>query len=177
MPDIAWKLAALLLVVTFSWSAVVKAVRPRLWRETLARYRLPRPLGGAGLFGAPLLELAVAAGVVAGLVHPAGALALGLLAGFSLAVLRLRSIEGDRLPCGCFGKTTARDYRLILARNGLLAAAAAVVLSAPRDADLFSGLAAPRPSELVPAFLVLLGIALALWLAITVASSFGKGRS
>lgn len=177
MPVIAWKLAALLLAATFSWSAVIKALRPRLWRQTLARYRLPSPLGGAALFGAPMLELAVAGGILAGLVHAGSALALGLLAAFSLAVLRLRSIEGDRLPCGCFGKTDARDYRAILARNAALAGAAALALMAPRDARVLSGLAAPGASELLPALLVLLGIALALWLAITVASSLGKGRS
>lgn len=177
MPDLVWKLAALVLVVTFSWSTVAKVARPALWRETLARYRPAQPLDTLALFGAPLFEAAVVGGIAGGLPHASAALALALLAAFSLAVLRLRGLEGDRLPCGCFGKTKARDFRLMLARNAALAVAAALVLGAPRDARFLAGLAVPQASEIIPAVLVLLGIALALWLAITVASSFRKGRS
>lgn len=177
MPDIAWKLAALLLVAAFSWSVAAKLIRLSVWRETLARYRLPRLLGSLALAGAPASELIAAGMILVGLLHAGAALVLFLLAAFSLAVLRLRTIEGDRLPCGCFGKTKVRDYRLILARNAALGLAAAVVLGAPRDADIYAGMSVPRASEVLPATLVLLGIALAVWLAVTVVSSFRKGRS
>jgi hypothetical protein len=125
----------------------------------------------------PVLELAVALAILAGMTRPAGALTLALLAGFSLAVLRLRAIEGDRLPCGCFGKTTERDYRLMLLRNSFLTILAAVVVAAPAEMALLEGFAAPEGSELLPLVLVVVGLGAAAWAVWSVNRSFRGGRS
>jgi hypothetical protein len=81
--------------------------------------------------GVPVAELAVVATVVVGAPALTSALALGLVASFSAAVVRARVRGGgDAVPCGCFGGSRARDYRLLLARNAALAGLAAIGLGA-----------------------------------------------
>ncbi len=111
-----------------------------------------------------MVEGAVPILFIFGASRAAGALSLALLSAFSLAVLRARRLEGDRLPCGCFGKTTSRDYRMMIVRNALLATAAAVALSPGRDVALLEGLGAPNGSEAIAVVLSAAGIGLIAWM-------------
>lgn len=167
-------LVPFLLAVAFFWAAVAKASRPSAWRAALAGYRVPARFAGAVLVGVPVIE--IVAGVLlctAGDGTRAGAaLVVALLGAFSLAVLRARSAEGDRLPCGCFGGSGRRDYRLMLVRNALLGFVAATVLVSDRVAAY--ELDALPSSQAVPAFLVVAGVALAVWLVTAAARGFSR---
>ncbi len=113
----------------------------------------------------PVAEAAVAISIVAGLARPGAALTLALLSAFTAAVARARAITGDKVPCGCFGKMTERDYRLVVGRNVLLGIAAAIVLLRAGTHSPLEGFAAPEASQVVPAVLVVAGIVLTLWVA------------
>ena len=113
----------------------------------------------------PVLELGVAALVVAGETKIAMAAVIALLNGFSLAVLQARARTGDRLPCGCFGRTEERDYRLMLTRNSLLGIlAGAVLIGGDADGFVADG-GAPTAGDLIPALLVAVGVLLVLWMS------------
>lgn len=157
-----------LLALAFAWAAVAKVSRFSSWRGALAGYRLPGSLVGPALVLVPLFELVVAVLLVGGgdVTRAGAALSVALLAGFSLAVLRARRLQGDRLPCGCFGGSGSRDYRLMLVRNALLGAVAAAILLFRGIADY--AVAAPESSQVVPALLVALGVALIAWLVVSV---------
>jgi hypothetical protein len=101
-----------------------------------------------------------------GLTSSAGLASLVVLGLFSAAVVLGRVRVGRRLDCGCFGASSARDYRLLLARNGALALAAVVAWQEGIDAPVGGSLGMPSGTELVPATLVVLGIALAAWVAV-----------
>lgn len=162
MPDSVVVLAAAVVVAAFSWAAVAKLVGFERWRRALFAYRLSglEPIARVGV---PAAELVVA--VLAVLVPPpiAGALALALLAGFSLAILRAQSLGGNRLPCGCFGSATERDFRLMLLRNALLAVPASV-LSLSGELRLIDRLDSMRAADLLPLLLVVLAIGLLGWM-------------
>ncbi|MFN2589009.1 MAG: MauE/DoxX family redox-associated membrane protein [Actinomycetota bacterium] len=154
---------ALVLALTFGWAALAKVVRYDSWRTALGGYRLPEGLARVAAPGVPLAEAATAAALVAGgdTTRAGAALGVALVAAFSLAVLRARRPGDDRLPCGCFGGAGRRDYRLMLVRNAFLGAVAAVVLLVPRVAAF--ELDAPDASQMVPAALAALGLALLAW--------------
>jgi uncharacterized membrane protein YphA (DoxX/SURF4 family) len=127
--------ATLLLAVTFAAAAIAKLRAPQPFVATLTALvsaRAARPLARA----VPVLELALAAALVAGLAPRLMALvSLVLLGVFSLALGRLRQDPG--LPsCNCFG--AGGDPGGGLVRNALLAVAALVVLVAPLDGPLWS---------------------------------------
>jgi hypothetical protein len=152
-------LAAELLALVFAWAAIAKALRFRRWRGQIRGYRLPA--AGSLAVAVPLAEAAVPGLVVGGFPIAAGALALGLLAGFSATILRARRLHGDRLPCGCFGGDGRRDYRLLLARNLVLGAVAAAALADPARhpwADV-------GPIQLLPVVLLAVGFAVTAFLA------------
>lgn len=167
-------LVPFLLAVAFFWAAVAKASRPSAWRTALLGYRLPRGAVTPVLVGVPVAE------VLAGFLLAAGgaatkagaALSVALLAAFSGAVLRARRLQGDRLPCGCFGGAGTRDYRLMLVRNAFLGAVAAAVLLVPRIARF--ELDAPSSGQVVPALLVAAGAGLIAWLAVSVTRGVGR---
>jgi hypothetical protein len=115
--------------------------------------------------GVPVLEVAVAALVLAGAPLTGASLALVLLAAFSGVILRARAFHGDRIPCGCFGRTSARDYRTLLARNVALGALAATVLVSGASFPLLEWTRLPRGGEIVAALLAVAGLALAGWMA------------
>ena len=158
-------LPALLLAVAFAWAALSKAARPRAWKAALDGYGLARPVRRTTLFAVPAAEAAAAALLLLGgdATRAGAALSVALLSAFSLAVLRARRLRGDRLPCGCFGGSGRRDYRLMLVRNSVLAAVAAAALSTRHELD------APGAGEAVPAILAGLGIALIAWLGVALA--------
>jgi hypothetical protein len=141
----AWVLAAV-----FSWAAVAKLIDREAWTQAVSAFGLGS-LEGPAAIGVPLLEAGVAGLVVAGSPVAGAALSLGLLAAFTVAIFRARARVGDRVPCGCFGRTARRDVRLVLFRNAALAALAALVVAAPGTGW---ALRWPEPSELLPAAMV-----------------------
>jgi hypothetical protein len=153
------RVASLILALTFAWAALAKAARPARWRDALRHYRLG-PLERVASFGVPVAEAGVAALLALGRDRVGAALALALVSGFSVVVMRARLERGSRLPCGCFGGTRARDYRSMLARNGLLGTLAAFVLLL----GAVEGAAAPGGADMLPAALVGVGIAVGCWL-------------
>ena len=149
------------LALVFGWGALSKWARFPGWRATLRGYGLPRPLEGLALGAVPVAEAAVPWLALSGQTRQSAALAVMLLIVFSAAVVRARIRHGRKLACGCFGGRNTSDYRLILLRNALLGATAAVVLTSRSGQPLLEGLRGPQPREAVPAVLVLAGLALA----------------
>jgi hypothetical protein len=121
----------------------------------------------------PLLEGAVVALVLVGELPPAGALCIASVSAFSLAILRRRSVEGDRFPCACFGRSTTRDYRVMLTRN-LFVALLGVVMLGGSGVSVFDGLRAPGPGELLPAVLVVAGVTLITWMVVQASTSLRR---
>lgn len=165
MPDPFLRVAAALLGATFAWAALTKVFRRQRWRDALRAYDLPARTAAVGAAAVPSLELAAAALLLSGRTKIGAALTVSLLAAFSAAVLHVQQRRGGRLPCGCFGRATERDYRFMLFRNALLGALAAALLLAGGDVWFAAGVSAPSTGEALPAMLVVLGIALCLWLA------------
>jgi hypothetical protein len=170
--DLRPALAAALAAV-FGWAAVSKALELRRWRDFLEAYRLGA-LKGPALVGVPVAEAAVGALILAGASAYGSVLALGLLGGFSAAIVRARSLHGNRVPCGCFGRTKARDYRIMLARNIGLVALAGVVLFTRASFPLFEWARLPGGEELVPAVLAAAGLGLAGGLARMLATALRR---
>jgi hypothetical protein len=158
-PVLAATLAAL-----FAWAAASKLIAPRRWREALAGYRLGA-LERPARVGVPLAEVAVGALIVSGAPGQGAGLSLAMLGAFSAAIVRARAVHGSLLPCGCFGRTKARDYRVLLARNLALALLAAGVLVTGASFPLLEWARSPGRGEVLPAALVVAALALALWLA------------
>lgn len=160
------QIVAFALAVTFAWAALAKALRPGAWADALASYRLGRAASRASLVSVPAAELAVSGLIVFGAAQAGASLALALLGAFSFAVVRARSLQGDKLPCGCFGRASVRDYRVLLVRNVVLTLMSAVVVLGGENTDLAMSIRAPSSSEVVPAVLVGLGVGLVVWMAV-----------
>ncbi|HYI46573.1 MAG TPA: MauE/DoxX family redox-associated membrane protein [Actinomycetota bacterium] len=163
MVDIVTRLGAACLAVTFAWAAASKLIRFAHWRAALEPYGLPRSFRSLAAVGVPITEVTVVVLLLAGNVQAGTSLACGLLALFSAALLRARAAQGDRLPCGCFGRTQERDYRVLLLRNALLALLGAVVLTLGVGSDTSIDVAT---GDLAPVALVLAGIGLIGWMAV-----------
>ncbi|MBA2273526.1 MAG: hypothetical protein H0W21_06450 [Actinobacteria bacterium] len=155
--------AAVSLAGMFAWAAAAKAIWPAGWRGAVGGFGLGRRAEPLVSVAVPVVELGVALTILWGGARAGAALALALLAAFSAAVVRARSLQGDRLPCGCFGRATVRDYRMMLARNVLGGGLAAVVLLAGAREGILEGSVAPSGPELMPAALTCLGTVLAGW--------------
>jgi len=176
MSPLTVQILAAVLSVVFAWSACAKLLRVQEWFAALAAYRLPGPLERTARVAVPVVELLVPTLFVVGNVRAGAALVVALVGTFSLAVLRARSLEGDRVPCGCFGRAKVRDYRLLLVRNSILGALAAALLLAGEDVALFDGVGAPNSSEFVPVTLSVMGLLAAGWAVWAAGSSFRKGQ-
>ena len=122
--------AACVLAVTFAWAGAAKLGQPAETAAGFAGLGLARPAALAR--AVPVVELALAVTLLA--VPAVGAAAaLALLAGFS-AVLARALRRGVEVPCACFGSPGGLPLsRFDLARNGLLAALAALALTAGLD--------------------------------------------
>ena len=141
--------AAGVVAVAFAWSGIAKAVAAPAWRRTLAGYALPPVVARLAEPLVPALEVLVPVAVIAGVPAAAGGVALALLAAFSLAIVRTRILVGARdVACGCFGGSRVRDYRVLLGRNALLAAAALAAAGAPADPIVRPAL--PSAAERLP---------------------------
>jgi uncharacterized membrane protein YphA (DoxX/SURF4 family) len=134
MGGVSW-LCSVLLAATLAYAGIAKLRRPGTTAAGFAALGLPAPDTLAR--AVPVVELAVAAALV--LVPRAGAaVALVLLLGFT-AVLARVVVRGETVSCGCFGTARREPVSVVdLARNGLLAVAAAIVLvvSDPTTPDL-----------------------------------------
>jgi uncharacterized protein YjeT (DUF2065 family) len=147
-------ICSLIVALAFAWAGLAKIGAPERWRKDLTAYRLARPFRGLGWLVLPWLELLVPVGAVAGHARLSAGFALVLLAAFSATILRARILGGsNQLACGCFGGHATRDYRLLLLRNGALAAPAAYVVAAGSP----QGLLSPAPPH---AWLLLGAVAL-----------------
>jgi hypothetical protein len=177
MPSSALRIVALLLASTFAWAALAKFARWSRWREALAGYELPGPLRLVGAPAVPLVEIGVVLLLVTGATRAGAAASVALLASFSGMLLWARERRGNRLPCGCFGRATERDYRVLLARNASLGLLSAILLAGGRDLMPWEGWAVPSGTELLPALLVTTGIVVVAWTRWQVRSSItGKGH-
>ena len=168
--------AAGLVAGTFAWAAATKLMDRRRWRRTLAGYAVPAAVRPAAELGLPLAELGVPLAVLLGSPRSAGVLALILLAVFSTAILRTRARRGDReIACGCFGGTDARDFRLLLGRNALLAAAAFASIGASASPPLrWPG--SPGEGDVLPFVLAATGCVVAGFTSWRTATWLGRGR-
>lgn len=164
-------LASYLLALTFAWAAVAKAVRASTWSAMLDGYGFTGATARAISIAVPAAELGIAVLLATGLRSIGAALALALLAAFSLAILRAVTTQGTRLPCGCFGDTKERDFRLMLLRNALLAALAAVILVGQRSRTTLL----QDPTDGVPLVLTLAGGVVICWTLWQVVTSL-RGR-
>jgi hypothetical protein len=162
MPEDIARIVAIVLAAIFGWAAIAKVLRPKDWTTALAGYGLDVRVKMTAAVLVPAAEAAAAILLITA--HAIGAaFALALVAGFSLAVLRARSVRGSRLPCGCFGASKVRDYRELLARNAVLGALAGVVLVSQRLESL--ELATPGIGDILPVALAAGGLIVALWAA------------
>jgi hypothetical protein len=156
-------IASLLLAGVFAWSGFTKIFRHERWRLDLIAYRLNRPLRAAGFLLLPWIEVGIAAALVAGAARTGALVTLGLLAIFCFAIIRARILLGtDKMGCGCFGGTRIRDYRLLLARNVVLASLAVVVIASSSEPSFAHGLDLGGSSTL-PWLMSALGLCAVTW--------------
>lgn len=155
--------AAGVLGAVFAWSAGGKLLRPADWRRARSALGIRSPLNRVAAIGAPVAEAGVLGLVVAGLHRTAGITALALLLVFSLAVLRARRRGGDLVPCGCFGTVKARDYRVLLLRNAVLAVAAVVSAVWGADTPRLRSPGFPTGPDVLPLAFALIGLSVAAW--------------
>jgi hypothetical protein len=151
--------AAAAVATVFAWAAVAKILRPAGWRTALEAYGLGA-VRTVAMIAVPALELGVVVLIATGHLEAGATAALAMLGAFTLAVLRARRLNGDRLACGCFGRSRVRDYRVILARNAGAAALAAFALAGHGTTSTFP-LRWPGNGELLPASLSAAGLVLA----------------
>ncbi|MEA2505596.1 MAG: Methylamine utilization protein MauE [Actinomycetota bacterium] len=157
-------LAGWILAVVFAWGALAKLVQFRRWQDALEAYRLPPGMSSPASAGVPVAELAVVGLLVSGHALAGSGLCLMLLAAFSLALLTARQKGSNRLPCGCFGRATLHDYRLLVARNAGLTLLAALVLINGHD-RLLADPIGPTSAGLLPVALVTVGGIVLFWVA------------
>jgi hypothetical protein len=168
------RIAGSLLVAVFGWAALAKVADRAAWSAALEGYGLGRASRMAAYIGVPVAEAGIVVVMMAFSMRAGGALTVALLASFSLAVLRAREIKGDRLPCGCFGKATERDYRSMLLRNGGLGVLAAIVLLSGTEEGLLAEASMPDGGEVAPAALALAGVLIAWWTVKQTTSAWRK---
>ena len=113
-------------------AALLKLASPRAAQEAFATFRIRPPAARWVIWGGLVVaELALAAGVVAG-VQAAAIAAAALQLGFALALAWALRAGRAGLPCGCFG-ARSRVRPSGVARNLVLAAAFAGAALLPRS--------------------------------------------
>lgn len=173
MPETTARIASILLALAFSWAGVAKLLAYQQWQKALAGYGMPQAVRNVTAPVVPLVELAIAVALL--FVSPRlGAIAaVAALAAFSLAIMRARALQGDRLPCGCFGGSSERNYQTMVARNALLGALATIVLLARIDTAIGFP-PAPTAHDVLPVALAIVGTALVLWTGLHAASALRR---
>lgn len=167
-------LAAAVLGLTFTAAGVTKLARGAAWRRTLSAYRLPGGVSRLVASVVPIVELAIVGLVVVDLGATAGLVSLVALVSFSAAIVVGRVRSGRRLGCGCFGGSTTRDYRVLLTRNLALVGIALGAWRMGEDAPPVRSLREPGGADLLPAALIVLGLALAAWVGATAFAGAGR---
>lgn len=171
IPSPVATLAAWGLTATFAWAAIAKIVRGGAWSQAVAGFGFRGGLARFVVLAVPAAEIAIVGLFVAGVLRPAAALTLALVAGFSAAIVRARGMgAGDRVPCGCFGGNREADYRLLLGRNLGLVVLAALVLLGPEALSLRF----PENVPLLPTVLVAIGGLLLVWMTVQTATSLRR---
>jgi hypothetical protein len=153
--------ATALLALAFAWAAVSKLADLRGWRRTLEAHGLPVGVERAAIVAVPLAEAVVPILAAAGWTRAAGAWALTLLIAFTVEALRAWRRFGPQVPCGCFGGREPVAPGALLVRNAALGAVALVVALRPPPPPVFAWPGWPGPDEIVPAVLVIAGLAVA----------------
>ena len=142
--------AAAIVAVFFAWASIAKVTGWGRWRRGLAAHRLSERWERIAARAVPAVEVSIPILVIAGRPRTAAAVAIGSLAVFSAALVRVALQDGVRVSCGCFGREHV-DVRVALVRNLALAIVSAVAWwLAPAD----PGLPVPDARDLVPALLV-----------------------
>jgi hypothetical protein len=165
------------LALAFAWAAVSKVADLGRWRRTLAEHALPRGLTSTATVAVPLAEALVPLLAALALTRAAGIWALVLLAVFTGEAVRAWRRFGPQVPCGCFGGRQAVSPPALLVRNAGLAALAAVVALRTPPEPLFSWPGWPRSDEVVPAVMVVAGLAVAGCTAWSAVRSLGRKAS
>jgi hypothetical protein len=167
------RLLAFLLACVFAWAAAAKVLRSHSWMQALDGYRPPTGLRRPLALGVPAIEGGLALLLFTGQTRVGAALTLFACACFALAILRARLLQGNRLPCGCFGGSKERDFRLLLVRNFTLSAIATSLLIYGRDVRGYPSV--PSGDGWVAFLLAALGVATLLGLYIGVRSGLRRG--
>jgi len=150
--------ASCLVAVVFAWGAIAKLVRFVEWKRVLSGYGIRGPVASLAAGAVPLAELGVVALLIFGHALAGAALTLALLALFSLAFLTAQQKAGGPIPCGCFGRATPTDLRILVARNAGLACLAGIILINGREGVLRISNGSTWTTWL-PAALVVAGVA------------------
>ena len=153
------------LASAFAWAAASKLLRVRAWRATLSAHAVPQGLERAATSLVPAAEMLVPVLIVAGRTRPAAAWAIALILVFTAESVRARRRAGRAVPCGCFGGLDPVPLSTVLARNAALAIVAIVVALRRPTEPLITWPGWPGPGEVVPAALVIIGLAVAGWTA------------
>jgi hypothetical protein len=130
----------------------------------LGTHGLPLRVQRISLIAVPVAEVAIVGLVVGGMHRTAGIAALAILAAFSAAILMARRRFGNVVACGCFGTNVARDYRILLLRNALLAGGASIAALGGVDAPRIGVPGLPTAGDALPAALAVTGIVVAAWM-------------
>ncbi len=108
MPTTASTLAAAVLACAFAWAAAAKLVQFKAWGAALDGYRIPRSLHPVALVGLPVAEIVVTVLLLAGPLKSGAALAVALVAVFSMAIIRARSLQETSCRAGASDGPSAR---------------------------------------------------------------------
>ncbi len=121
----------LALAAVFGLAGVVKLADRAAFARALRTFGLPARFTGPVAVALPAVELAIAVTLLLPRVAWWAALAAVVLLVAFIAVIGRSLARGEAPACGCFGRLSAGPVgRRTLVRNGLLAAAAGVVLAA-----------------------------------------------
>jgi hypothetical protein len=165
MTDALTFVSATILAIAFAWATLSKLASYERWGGALRGYGLPVGFERVARLGTPALEIVVIVLILTGPLEVAGTVILALLGSFCLVILSARVSKGDSLPCGCFGGTTERDYRLMLIRNGMLALPAGVLVLSG-ESGLIDRLGSVEGSDVLPFGLVLVAGGLIVWMTL-----------
>lgn len=129
----------------FGVAAVTKLLDQRGTREAIKNFGAPGPLAPTLAFLLPLVELAIAAGLLFSSTAWVSALAALLLLAVFIVAIGVNLARGNTHDCHCFGQLYSRPLGWsTLARNILFALGAGFVLwqeSREKDRNLFESLA------------------------------------
>lgn len=126
--------------VLFGFAGIAKIAEPAVFAEEIANYRFFPDLAPYAASTLPGLEIVLAgvlifAGARSSWLHAAAAVAVGLMAFFTIAVTQVVA-RGINIECGCFGGESGPVTSWTILRDvGLLAACAALWVLARRDAS------------------------------------------